>query len=66
MCILPETHINQEQIHQMRNNWLGHIFFSLGDTYSIGILALLHPDFDDVTEIDTDPKGFCVLQGYSL
>ena len=30
-CILSKTHINQEQIHQVRNNWLGHIFFSSGD-----------------------------------
>ena len=28
ICILSETHINQEQIHQIRNNWLGQ-FFSL-------------------------------------
>ena len=52
-----ETHINPEQIHQIRNNRLEHIFFSPWDTYSKGILILLHPDFADVTEIDSDPKG---------
>ena len=57
ICILSETHINEEQIHQIRNNWLGPIFFSPRDTFSKGMLVLLHPGFDDVTEVDIDPKG---------
>ena len=55
ICILSETHINDEQIHWIRSNWLGPIFFSPGETFSKGMLALLHPGFD-ITEIDTDPK----------
>ena len=56
ICILGETHIGQEQIHQIKNNWLGPIFFAPGDTFSKGMLDLLHPVFDDVTDVDTDPK----------
>ena len=29
--ILTETHINHDQIHRIRNNWLGRISFFLGD-----------------------------------
>ena len=57
ICILSETHINQEQTHQIRNNWLGQFFFSSGETHSKGMLVLLNPGFDDNTGIDTDPKG---------
>ena len=57
ICILAETHINHEQIHQIRNNLLGPILFSPGDTFSKGIPILLHPGFSDVTEVDSDPKG---------
>ena len=34
ICILAETDTNQDQIHQLRNNWLGPIFCSPGDTFS--------------------------------
>ena len=57
ICILSETHINHEQFHQIRNNWLRPFFFSLGYTFSKGILILLHPGLPDVTEIDSDPNG---------
>ena len=30
ISILTETHINHDQIHHIRNNWLGSNFFSLG------------------------------------
>ena len=30
--ILTETHINYDQIHHIRNNWLGRISFFLGDS----------------------------------
>ena len=30
ISILIETHINHDQIHHIRNNWLGSNFFSLG------------------------------------
>ena len=52
ICILSETNINQEQIHQIRNNSLGLIFISW--RYSFKRVT---PGFDEVTEIDTDPKG---------
>ena len=32
ISILTETHINHDQIHHTRNNWLGPIFFSPGDS----------------------------------
>ena len=34
VSILTETHINLDQIHHIRNNWLGAIFFSLGDNHT--------------------------------
>ena len=46
-----------KQIHQIRNNWLGPIFFAPGDTFWKGMIILLLSDFDDVTDVDTDPKG---------
>ena len=55
--ILAETHINHEQIHQIRNNWSGPILISPGDTFSKGMLILLHPGFSDVAEVDSDPNG---------
>ena len=57
ICILAETHIGHEQIHQIQNNWLGPVLISPGDTFSKGLLVLLHPGFPDVTEIDLDPNG---------
>ena len=57
ISILTETHINQDHIHQIRNNWLGRIFHSPGDPFSKGILVLLHTGFDHVSDIDTDSKG---------
>ena len=38
------------------NNWLGPIFFSLGDSHTKGSLVLLHPGFEGITEAVTDPK----------
>ena len=42
ISILTETHINHDQIHHIRNNWLGPIFFSPGDSHKKGLLLLLH------------------------
>ena len=56
ISILTETHINHDQIHHTRNNWLGPIFFSPGDTHTKGMLFLLHLGLEGVTEVDTDPK----------
>ena len=35
ICILAKTHIGNEQIHQIKNNWLGPILIS---PFSKGIL----------------------------
>ena len=56
VSILTETHINLDQIHHIRNNWLGAIFFSPGDSHTKGLLVLLHLGLEGVTEDDTDPK----------
>ena len=45
ICILGETHIGHEQIHQIQNNWLGLVLISPGNTFSKGLLILLHPGF---------------------
>ena len=58
ISILAESHIGQNQIHQIENKWLGPIIFAPGDTFSKGILILFHPGFDDITDVDTDPKGY--------
>ena len=69
VSILTETHINHDQIDLIRNSCLGPIFFSPGDNHTKGLLVLLHPNLEGITEFATDPKGrfvVCVLQGYSL
>ena len=43
--------------YHIRNNWLGSIIFSLGDSPTKGLLVLLHPGLEVVTKVDTDPKG---------
>ena len=48
ICILTETR-NQDHVHQIRNNWLGSIFYSPGDPFTKAILVLLHPGFDHVS-----------------
>ena len=55
--ILTETHINNDKIHQIINNWSGPIFLSLRDIYTKGLLGQLHPGLEGVTEVDTDPQG---------
>ena len=60
ISILTGTHTNHDQIHHqvdIRNNWLGPIFFSAGDSHTKGLLLLFHPDLEGITEVDTDPKG---------
>ena len=55
--ILTETYINHDEIHHIRSNWLGLIFFSPGDKSHIkALLALLHSGLDGVTKVGTDPK----------
>ena len=55
--ILTETHINNDKIHQIINNWSGPIFLSLRDIHTKGLLGQLHPGLEGVTEVDTDPQG---------
>ena len=57
LVFLTETHINHDQIYHIRNNWLDPIFFSIGDSYTEGLLVLLHVVLNGITEVDTDPKG---------
>ena len=40
---------------------MGSIFFSLGDNGTKGLLVLLHPDLEGITEVDADPKGELVF-----
>ena len=56
ISILTETHINHDQILHIRNNWLGHIFFSPGDSHTKGYLDLLHLGVEGITDVDIDPK----------
>ena len=42
IIILTETYMNDDQIHQTRNNWLDPIFFSSGDSHTKRLLAQLH------------------------
>ena len=56
ISILTETHINHDQIHHIRNNWLGSNFFSLGDSHTKGCLSCFIRDLN----VATDPKGMFV------
>ena len=60
ISILTETHIKHDQILHIRNNRLGPIFLSPGNSHTKGLIAQLHPGLEDVTEVDTDPKGIFV------
>ena len=35
--MLTENHINYDEIHQIRDNWLGPIFLSPGDIHTKGL-----------------------------
>ena len=63
ISILTETHINYNQIrHNQIHNWLGLIFFFPGDKEIKGLLVMLHPAVEGITDVDTDLKGgVCVL-----
>ena len=56
ISILIETHINHDQIHHARNNWLGPMFFSPGDSHTKGTLFLLHMGLEGITEVNNDSK----------
>ena len=55
--MLTETHINHDQVHHIRNNWLRPIFFSPGENHSKGLLVLLFVSPECIAEVDIDPKG---------
>ena len=57
ISILAGTHVNQDQLHQLRNNWLGPILCSTSDTFTKRMLVVLQLGFNDVTIVDIDPKG---------
>ena len=57
VSILTESHISLVPLHHIRNNWLGTIFFSPGDSHTKGLLVLIHLGLEGVIEVDTDPKG---------
>ena len=57
ISILTETHINHDQIHHIKYNWLRPIIFSSGDSHTKGLLVLLHLGRDGITGVDIDPKG---------
>ena len=56
ISILPETYISYDQIHHIRNDWLGTIFFSHEDSHTKGLLVLLHLCLEGIIKIDIDPK----------
>ena len=64
ISISTETHINHDQIHHIKNNCLSPIFFSPGDSYTKGLLVLLHAGLEGTIEVDTNPKRrfeVCIL-----
>ena len=61
VSISTETHINLDQIHHIRNSWLGTIVFSSGDSHTKGLPVLLHLGLEGVAEVATDPKGSLVF-----
>ena len=60
--IFTGTHINHDQIHHIRNNWLGSNFFSLGDSHTKRCLFCFIWELKD----DTDPKGRFVSFTFTL
>ena len=56
ISILTKIHINHDQIHDKRNNWLSPIFFSPADSHTKWLLVLIHLGLQGITVVDTDPK----------
>ena len=56
ISILTESHVSHDQIHLIKNNWLGPIFFSPEDSDTEGLLAPLNFGLEGVSEVDTDPR----------
>ena len=53
ISILTETHINHDQIHHIKNNWLGSNFFFFFYIHKKRCLSCFILDL----KVDTDPKG---------
>ena len=56
VVILTKTHINLDQINRIKNNWLGAIFLSTGESHTKRLLVLLYLGIEGVIEIETDSK----------
>ena len=56
VSILTETHINLDEINHIKNNWLGAIFYSPGDSHPKRLLVLPHLSLEGVTDVQNDPK----------
>ena len=62
ISISTETHINHNPIQHNRNNWLGPIFFSPGDSHTKGMLFLLHLGLEGIwCWRHWSKREFCVL-----
>ena len=61
ISILTETHINHDQIHHARNNWLGSIFLSPRYSHTKGMLVVLHLGLEGIRGCYWSWKGLCVL-----
>ena len=58
--ILTETHINHGQIHYIRNNLPGPIFFSPGDSHTKGLFVLFHLGLEGIihsTHLSINPPS---------
>ena len=54
--MITETYISHDQIHPIRNNWLGSVFFFPRDSHTKGVIVLLHMSLEGITDVDTDAK----------
>ena len=52
-----ETNIKLYQIHHIKNNWLGVIFFLFEIVTQKDCFVLFHVSFERNTKVDTDLKG---------
>ena len=57
ISILTGTHSSHDQVHHLRNNWLGSNFYSPGDSHIKGMLFVLYLGLEGITEVDTNPEG---------
>ena len=70
ISILTETHINHDQIHYIRSNWLGPIFFSPGVTQKDSLSCFIwvwkyHWGWDWFVSFKVTPSNDRVLSVYT-